>query len=134
MKYTVKSGDTLSKISQAMYGDTKYYNLIAAENNISNPNLIYPGQVLTIPGTEKYGPLMPGEAPMVPPTSGSSGSYVPVSLPVSPDSTNTLEESKSVGGNKNYLIWIGLAALSFVFVLALAGGNKTKAEGSGNVQ
>lgn len=43
--YTVKSGDTLSGIA-AKYGTT--YQKIAADNNISNPNLIYPGQVLVI--------------------------------------------------------------------------------------
>lgn len=43
--YTVKSGDTLSSIA-AKYGTT--YQKIAADNGISNPNLIYPGQVLVI--------------------------------------------------------------------------------------
>lgn len=43
--YTVKSGDTLSGIA-AKYGTT--YQAIAAKNGISNPNLIYPGQVLKI--------------------------------------------------------------------------------------
>lgn len=43
--YTVKSGDTLSGIA-AKFGTT--YQAIAAKNGISNPNLIYPGQVLTI--------------------------------------------------------------------------------------
>lgn len=43
--YTVRSGDTLSGIA-AKYGTT--YQAIAAKNGISNPNLIYPGQVLHI--------------------------------------------------------------------------------------
>ncbi|MGN1153144.1 MAG: LysM peptidoglycan-binding domain-containing protein, partial [Candidatus Gastranaerophilaceae bacterium] len=45
IKYTVKSGDTLSGIA-AKYGTT--YQKIAADNGISNPNKIYPGQVLII--------------------------------------------------------------------------------------
>ena len=45
IKYTVKSGDTLSGIA-AKYGTT--YQKIAADNGIANPNKIYPGQVLTI--------------------------------------------------------------------------------------
>lgn len=45
VKYIVKSGDTLSGIA-AKYNTT--YQKIAAENNISDPNKIYPGQVLTI--------------------------------------------------------------------------------------
>lgn len=43
--YVVKSGDTLSGIA-AKFGTT--YQDIAAKNGISNPNLIYPGQVLKI--------------------------------------------------------------------------------------
>lgn len=43
--YTVKSGDTLSAIARR-YGTT--VAAIVAENNISNPNLIYVGQVLRI--------------------------------------------------------------------------------------
>lgn len=43
--YTVKSGDTLSGIA-AKFGTT--YQAIAAKNGISNPNVIYPGQVLKI--------------------------------------------------------------------------------------
>lgn len=45
IKYTVKAGDTLSEIG-AKYGVN--YMKIARDNNISNPNLIYVGQVLTI--------------------------------------------------------------------------------------
>ena len=43
--YTVKSGDTLSGIA-AKFGTT--YQAIAAKNGISDPNVIYPGQVLKI--------------------------------------------------------------------------------------
>nr|WP_312384164.1 peptidoglycan-binding protein LysM [Moraxella sp. CTOTU47579] len=49
--YTVKSGDTLSKISKEVYGDTNQYNKIFEANKplLSDPNKIYPGQVLRIP-------------------------------------------------------------------------------------
>ncbi|MCR1952035.1 LysM peptidoglycan-binding domain-containing protein [Clostridium sp. DSM 100503] len=43
--YTVQSGDTLSGIAQR-YGTT--WEHLAQINNISDPNLIYPGQVLKI--------------------------------------------------------------------------------------
>lgn len=43
--YTVKSGDTLSSIAKK-YNTT--YQKIANDNNISNPNLIYPNQKLII--------------------------------------------------------------------------------------
>lgn len=49
--YTVKQGDTLWAIAKKYLGDgnryTEIYNL--NKNKISNPNLIYPGQVLTLP-------------------------------------------------------------------------------------
>ena len=45
--YTVERGDTLGKIARD-HG-VSLSELISA-NNISNPNLIYPGQKLTIPG------------------------------------------------------------------------------------
>ncbi|MDD3788664.1 MAG: peptidoglycan-binding protein LysM [Petrimonas sp.] len=49
--YTVKPGDTLSKISKEVYGDAMKYNKIFEANRpmLSNPDLIYPGQVLVIP-------------------------------------------------------------------------------------
>ncbi|EGP4869253.1 LysM peptidoglycan-binding domain-containing protein [Enterococcus faecium] len=47
--YTVKSGDTLSAISQKYVGDNSLINAIAESNSISDINLIYSGQQLTIP-------------------------------------------------------------------------------------
>lgn len=47
--YTVVEGDWLSKIAGRAYGDITAYEKIAKANNIQNPDLIYPGQVLVIP-------------------------------------------------------------------------------------
>jgi LysM repeat protein len=47
--YTVVSGDTLWAISERFYGDGSKYQVIADASGVSNPDLIYPGQVLTIP-------------------------------------------------------------------------------------
>jgi LysM repeat protein len=47
--YTVVSGDTLWAISERFYGDGSKFQAIADASGISNPDLIYPGQVLTIP-------------------------------------------------------------------------------------
>lgn len=44
--YTVRKGDSLWKICKAELGDGAKYKEIAALNGISNPNLIYPGQVI----------------------------------------------------------------------------------------
>ena len=48
--YTVKQGDTLSAIARK-YNTT--YQVLAEYNGISNPNLIYPGQVIKIPQEQK---------------------------------------------------------------------------------
>lgn len=48
--YTVKPGDSLSAIAQKFYGDPMEYKKIAHYNNISNPDLIHPGDRLRIPG------------------------------------------------------------------------------------
>ena len=55
--YTVQKGDSLSKIAQHQYGDGKRWKAIfeANRDQITNPDLIHPGQVLKIPSL--------GEAP-----------------------------------------------------------------------
>ena len=49
--YTVKSGDTLSKIAKEYLGDSNAYMKIfeANRDQLKNPDLIKPGQVLKIP-------------------------------------------------------------------------------------
>ena len=50
-QYTVVPGDTLSGIARAKYGDASLYGRIfdANRDEISDPNLIFVGQVLRIP-------------------------------------------------------------------------------------
>lgn len=48
--YTVEHGDTLGRIARDL--DISLSDLVAA-NGIGNPNLIYPGQMLVIPGETK---------------------------------------------------------------------------------
>jgi len=49
--YTVQSGDTLSKIAKTHMGDANSYMKIfeANRDQLTDPNLIKPGQVLRIP-------------------------------------------------------------------------------------
>jgi LysM repeat protein len=49
--YTVKSGDTLSKIAKAELGDAAKYPQLFEANRpmLKDPNKIYPGQVLRVP-------------------------------------------------------------------------------------
>ncbi len=62
--YTVKKGDTLSKIA-ARYGTT--WRELARYNNISNPDRIYPGQQLRIPTGGQTQPTGNTDAPAAPP-------------------------------------------------------------------
>ena len=54
--YTVKAGDTLSKIAQEKLGDPNAYMEIFNANKglLTDPNKIKPGQVLKIPQTAKH--------------------------------------------------------------------------------
>ncbi len=47
-QYRVQKGDSLYKLSKKFYGSWKYFGRIYALNNISNPDKIYEGQILTI--------------------------------------------------------------------------------------
>lgn len=49
MKYTIKKGDTLSEISEALTGRWRNYAKIAELNGISNPDYIRAGDTIEIP-------------------------------------------------------------------------------------
>ena len=69
--YTVQPGDTLYGISQRYWGNGKYWPALyrANQSKISDPNLIYAGQVVTIPSGRHQAASAPA-----PSTSGSSTS------------------------------------------------------------
>jgi nucleoid-associated protein YgaU len=48
-KYTIQSGDNLSKVSKHFYGSPNHYQKIAQANGIDNPDRVQAGQELTIP-------------------------------------------------------------------------------------
>ena len=60
--YTVSKGDTLSGISKTNYGSWKHYPAIFEANKpmLSDPDKIYPGQVLRIPVIDEA-PFLPIE-------------------------------------------------------------------------
>jgi N-acetylmuramoyl-L-alanine amidase len=68
--YTVKAGDTLSKIAKEFYGDATKYPIIAEYNGLEDPSRIFIGQVLRIPS-------------LTPPTPEPPAPPVPVEPPVS---------------------------------------------------
>jgi len=47
--HTIQPGDTLGRVSNRYYNDPMQWIRIVSANNISNPDLIYPGQVFLIP-------------------------------------------------------------------------------------
>jgi len=47
-KYMIKAGDTLSSIA-GNFGLLSYIQILHVNPEISNPNLIYPGEVINIP-------------------------------------------------------------------------------------
>jgi nucleoid-associated protein YgaU len=55
--YTVKSGDTLSKIAKQVYGDASLYPQIFEANKpmLDSPDKIYPGQNLRVPALATTG-------------------------------------------------------------------------------
>lgn len=73
--YVVQSGDTLSGIAASHGTD---WQTLARVNGISNPDTIYPGQVLTLPGKAPQPPApapAPAPAPGPRPPAPSVGSY-----------------------------------------------------------
>jgi nucleoid-associated protein YgaU len=50
-RVTVQTGDTLSAIARRHYGSFDLVAAIVQANAIADSNLIFPGQVLTLPGT-----------------------------------------------------------------------------------
>jgi nucleoid-associated protein YgaU len=79
--YRVQSGDSLWSIAQQLYGNGALWSQIynANQNQIANPNLIFPNQVLNIPASSG-GTLTPGTTPPTtnPPgnqTGGGAGQY-----------------------------------------------------------
>ncbi len=85
--YTVKVGDTLSRIALS-FGTT--YQEIALLNNLADPNLIFPGQVLIIKKGVAATPVPPATFPPTP-TNTLAPTVTPTLQPTFPPTpTNTL--------------------------------------------
>ena len=56
-QYTIRENDSLSKISEAVYGEQDYWPQLAGINNISNPNRILVGNTLEIPAKDELEPV-----------------------------------------------------------------------------
>jgi LysM repeat protein len=64
-KYTVRPGDTLSKIADVYLKDQYKFYILARYNNINPPRSLGAGQVIQIPGTASI-PPSPAPAPPLP--------------------------------------------------------------------
>ncbi|MGI6367439.1 MAG: LysM peptidoglycan-binding domain-containing protein [Anaerolineae bacterium] len=64
--HVVKAGESLASIARDYYGDAQKHTVLAAYNDIENPNLIGVGQVLRIPEvTSQPGAPTKGESPYI---------------------------------------------------------------------
>src|SRR6202161_255255 len=72
--YTVQPGDTLYGIAQRYWGNGKYWPALyqANRSKISDPNLIYAGQVVTIPSGRHQASSAPAPSTSASSTSASS--------------------------------------------------------------
>ena len=59
--YTVQPGDDLWNIAVKVYNDGYKWTLIAKENNITNPGIIFAGDVLKTPGASVIGTTKGGQ-------------------------------------------------------------------------
>lgn len=91
--YTVKPGDTLSKIARMFYGDARKYTIIQQANNITEPRDLWVGKVLVIPpieGGPPPPPPSPPEAPSEEPTPPAPEPEADPCAPIAGESYGTL--------------------------------------------
>lgn len=69
-KYSVKPGDTLSKIAAAFLSDPYQFYILARYNGISVPKSLVAGQVIRVPGTAAAASPSPPLPPPPPPSPG----------------------------------------------------------------
>ena len=72
--YTVVKGDSLWAICKRFYGDGSLAYKLATANGIQNPNLIFPGQVLTLPDKGVLTGYAATPTPASPASSGAAAS------------------------------------------------------------
>jgi LysM repeat protein len=121
--YTVQSGDTLNIIAKKF--GLSWVDLSNA-NNLSNANVIQPGQQLIIPGSSSPAgsatvPSVPNTAaaPVVPPTAIPPTSVPPTAIPPTAVPPPQPAQSGVTGSSKTYVVQTGegLAAIARKFNL-----------------
>ncbi len=100
--YTVVAGDSLGRIA-SRFGVS--VSAIMSANGLSNPNLIFVGQVLKIPGATTTG-TTPAPSPTQAPTTGTTPP--PVTVPSGPFSGFALGGHIQGYGYKNQMLYAGM--------------------------
>lgn len=137
LHYTVRAGDTLSGISQAMYRNPADWTCIYAANKkkVRDPSLIFKGESLTLPrhGSSKCAvprppaPLAPQvtAVAVTPPVGRHTYSAVPATpvTPVSHAPTDVVEQSAKYSGS---------SSMQSCIIGRESGGNSQVMNGSGH--
>jgi hypothetical protein len=99
--YTVQPGDTLYGISQRYWGNGKYWPALyqANRSKISDPNLIYAGQVVTIPSGRHQASSAPAPSTSASSTSASSTSASSTWAPSTADSASSASSTWPSSGS-----------------------------------
>jgi Phage tail lysozyme/LysM domain len=101
--YTVQRGDTLYGISQRYWGNGKYWPALyqANRSKISDPNLIYAGQVVTIPSGRHQASSAPAPSTSTSPTSASATSASSTWAPSTADSASSASSTWPSSGSSS---------------------------------
>ena len=141
--YTVRAGDTLSGIAFRYYGHASEWHGVYRVNRskISNPDLIYAGQVLAVPKHLKHAAADPSSASTtaaVTPTSGSQQSTTQSSGGSSAALTSDVQSDIANGNNLlaigQFLVANGYSKAAAAGVASCVDGESTgnpESEGSG---
>lgn len=110
MLYTVKSGDSLSKIARDVLGDMPIWPELARINNILAPYIINPGQKLVLPeiGLVKKPISFPA----------------PASSPATAPTPVTTSFNRPFWRNKKMMAWLAVAAVGVFFLMQQKFGDK----------
>lgn len=100
---TVQPGDTLSAIAQA--NQTTYVRLFDANEQITNPDLIYPGQVVRVPSPDEQ--LASRPLPGTTTTEEPVAEAAPATIPAASGFAPTTRANYTITGDSN--VWDRLA-------------------------
>lgn len=104
--YTVTTGDTLSSISNKFAGNNDLVDLIAKNNGISNINLIYVGEQLTIDADTTASTTTQAAAPVAQTTTpvATTQTVTPVqAATVTPAATTTTATAATTSSSKEWI-------------------------------